>query len=183
VEAGNRQKNLVVLVPEHEFQSLIDFLADRTARLVSDPARTVVVGIRTRGVLLAKRLLEIWRAQLGWEMPLGAVDITLYRDDLDRGPRIPILKGTEIDFPIDDRLVLLVDDVLHTGRTVRAALDALSDLGRPLAVRLVVLVDRGGRELPIQPDAVALRVEAAPEERIEVHLRELDDEDAIVRRK
>lgn len=174
---------MLVIVPEQEFDSLVRYLAERAAALVEAPDQTVLVGIRTRGVPLAQRILNLWREQFNWDMPLGAVDITLYRDDLDRGPRIPVLKGTDIDFPLDDRVVLLIDDVLYTGRTVRAALDALCDLGRPRAVRLAVLVDRGGRELPIQPDVVALRVDAEPDERIEVRLREVDGEDAIVRRK
>ncbi len=171
-----------VIVTGEELDALLEYLADRAAALVGDPERTALVGIRTRGVPLAQRLAQRWQTRYGWQLPIGAVDITLYRDDLDIAPRWPVLKGTEIEFPVDDRVILLVDDVLYTGRTVRAAMDALCDLGRPKAIRLVVLVDRGGRELPIQPDAVALRVDATPRERIEVRLREIDGEDGIVRR-
>jgi len=175
------QREEVIITPQ-EFGPLLDYLAERAAPLVSNPQQVALVGIRTRGVPLARRLAERWRERYGRQLPLGAVDITLYRDDLDTAPRWPLLKGTEIEFSVDDRLILLVDDVLYTGRTVRAAMDALCDLGRPKAIRLVVLVDRGGRELPIQPDAVALRVDATGEERIEVRLREVDGEDCIVRR-
>ena len=115
-----------------------------------------LVGIRTRGVPLARRLARILREINGDEVPTGALDITLYRDDLMRhpvGPQ-PVVRRTEIPFSIDDRKILLVDDVLYTGRTIRAALDALIDFGRPRAIQLIVLVDRGHRELPIKADYV-----------------------------
>ncbi len=171
-----------VIITAEELDPLLEYLAERAAALVTDPDRAALVGIRTRGVPLAHRLAQRWQARYGWRLPIGAVDITLYRDDLATAPRWPVLKGTEIEFPVDERIILLVDDVLYTGRTVRAALDALCDLGRPQAIRLVTLVDRGGRELPIQPDVVALRVDATPQERIEVRLKEIDGEDCIVRR-
>ena len=140
-----------------------------------------IVGIRTRGVPIAKRianqLLEINRH----EVPTGALDITLYRDDLMRhavGPQ-PVIKRTEIPFSIDDRRILLVDDVLYTGRTIRAALDALIDFGRPKSIQLVVLVDRGHRELPIKADYVGKNLPTSLAESVQVHLQEIDGHDEV----
>jgi len=141
-----------------------------------------LVGIRTRGVHLARRLatslVEITRE----EVPTGALDITLYRDDLMRhavGPQ-PLVRRTEIPFSIDDRKILLVDDVLYTGRTVRAALDALIDFGRPRAIQLIVLVDRGHRELPIKADYVGKNLPTSPGESVQVRLQESDGHDEVV---
>ena len=114
-------------------------------------------------------------------MPVGAVEITLYRDDLGRGDRWPVLRGTEIPFVVEGTEIVLVDDVLFTGRTVRAALNAVCDLGRPACVRLAVVADRGGREFPIRADYVGLRCEAGPDERVEVRLRPIDPTDEVVR--
>jgi pyrimidine operon attenuation protein/uracil phosphoribosyltransferase len=144
--------------------------ADRMSRALTRIAHEILernrgvdeialVGIRTRGVPLARRLARILREINGDEVPTGALDITLYRDDLMRhpvGPQ-PVVRRTEIPFSIDDRKILLVDDVLYTGRTIRAALDALIDFGRPRAIQLIVLVDRGHRELPIRADFVRLQ--------------------------
>jgi pyrimidine operon attenuation protein/uracil phosphoribosyltransferase len=139
-----------------------------------------VVGIRSRGYPLAQRIATHLETRLGGPVPVGAVDITLYRDDLDRADRWPVLRGTEIPFSVDNTEVVLVDDVLHTGRTVRAALDAVCDLGRPGCVRLAVLVDRGGRELPIQADFVGMATLARDRERVLVRVRPLDEVDEIV---
>ncbi|MEW4567430.1 bifunctional pyr operon transcriptional regulator/uracil phosphoribosyltransferase PyrR [Tautonia sp. JC769] len=146
-------------------------------RRPSAPLR--LVGIRTRGVPLARRLADL----IGGDdpPPVGAVDITLYRDDLGRQDHWPVLKGTDIPFEVDDAEVVLVDDVLHTGRTVRAAMNAVCDLGRPARVRLAVLIDRGSRELPIQADYAGQVVEVAPGDRIEVRLRPIDPVDEVVR--
>ena len=137
------------------------------------------VGVRTRGVTLAQRLaLRIARID-GTQPPVGALDISLYRDDLGmRGA--PVVRGTEIPFSIKDKTVVLVDDVLFTGRTVRAALDAIVDLGRPLMVQLAVLVDRGHRELPIRPDYVGKNLPTSRRESVAVRLREHDGEDRVV---
>ncbi len=118
---------------------------------------------------------------IGVAVPVGAVDITLYRDDLDQGNRWPVLRGTEIPFSVDGAEIILVDDVLFTGRTVRAALNAICDLGRPARVRLAVLIDRGHREFPIQPDLIGLEVETARRDRVRVHLTPFDATDEIVR--
>jgi pyrimidine operon attenuation protein / uracil phosphoribosyltransferase len=140
-----------------------------------------LVGIRTRGVPIAKRLAHAIRDINGHNVPTGALDITLYRDDLMRhavGPQ-PLIRRTEIPFSIDDKKILLVDDVLYTGRTIRAALDALIDFGRPKAIQLVVLVDRGHRELPIKADYVGKNVPTSPTESVQVHLTEVDGRDEV----
>jgi pyrimidine operon attenuation protein/uracil phosphoribosyltransferase len=140
----------------------------------------ILVGIRTRGVPLAEALAsEIGRVE-GTEIPRGILDITLYRDDLSViGPQ-PIVRPTSLQEPIDDRVVVLCDDVLFTGRTVRAALDALVDYGRPRAVRLAVLVDRGHRELPIQADFVGKSVETADDDVVKVAFEETDGRSEVM---
>jgi pyrimidine operon attenuation protein/uracil phosphoribosyltransferase len=160
---------------------LVDGLADQIAagRRPDVPLR--LVGIRTRGVPLAERLAARLRAAHGVEAPVGAVDITLYRDDLGRAARWPVLLGTDIGFPVEGAEIVLVDDVLFTGRSARAALNTVCDLGRPAAVRLAVVADRGGRELPIRPDYTGVRCEAGPRDRILVRLTPIDPADEIVR--
>ncbi len=169
--------------------------ADRIARTLTRIAHEIVernrgveglalVGVRTRGVHLARRLAQILKDITGQDVPNGALDITLYRDDLMRqvvGPQ-PLVRRTEIPFSIDDRKILLVDDVLYTGRTTRAALDALIDFGRPLGIQLVVLVDRGHRELPIKADYVGKNLPTSAEESVQVCLQESDDRDEVILR-
>ena len=141
-----------------------------------------LVGIRSRGVPLARRLARSIKEISGHEVPTGALDITLYRDDLMRhavGAQ-PVVKSTDIPFSIDDRRILLVDDVLYTGRTIRAALDALIEFGRPRLIQLVVLVDRGHRELPIKADYVGKNIPTARDESVQVKLHELDGVDEVV---
>jgi pyrimidine operon attenuation protein/uracil phosphoribosyltransferase len=141
-----------------------------------------LVGIRARGVPLARRLSRRLRDITNEEVPCGALDITLYRDDLMRqavGPQ-PVVRRTEIPFSIDDRKILLVDDVLYTGRTIRAALDALIDFGRPKAIQLIVLVDRGHRELPIKADYVGKNVPTSRAQSVQVRIEELDGVDEVV---
>ena len=140
-----------------------------------------LVGIRRRGHPLALRLAEALRSLVGLDVPVGVVDITLYRDDLDHGSRWPVLLGTEISFDVDGADIVLVDDVLYTGRTVRAALNTICDLGRPARVRLAALIDRGHRELPIQPDVVGLTVETRRDERIQVRVVPADPVDEVTR--
>lgn len=140
-----------------------------------------LVGIRRRGVPIAQRLARTLREIAGREVPTGALDITLYRDDLMRqavGPQ-PVLRRTEIPFSIDDRRLLLVDDVLYTGRTTRAALDALIDFGRPRSIQLVVMVDRGHRELPIRADYVGKNVPTSARQSVQVKLIEHDGVDEV----
>jgi pyrimidine operon attenuation protein/uracil phosphoribosyltransferase len=150
----------------------------RVAANLPDDQRIAIVGIRTRGETLARRMVEhlaTHRPDLAVEF--GILDITFYRDDLSLRRGAPLVRATEIDFDLDDCWVLLVDDVLQTGRSIRAALDALHDFGRPRVVRLAVLIDRGGRELPIQADYVGRSLDIAPHERISVRLRENDGEE------
>src|SRR5215204_1418111 len=161
--------------------------ADRMSRALTRIAHEILernrgldeialVGIRTRGVPIARRLARALKEINGDEVPTGALDITLYRDDLMRhavGPQ-PLVRRTEIPFSIDDRKILLVDDVLYTGRTVRAALDALIDFGRPRGIQLIVLVDRGHRELPIKADYVGKNLPTAPDQSVQVCLLEID---------
>lgn len=139
----------------------------------------VLVGIRTRGFPLAQRLAGLIGRFEGAGVDTGALDITLYRDDLSTVSDQPILKKTEIPFSISDKHVVLVDDVLYTGRTVRAALDALIDLGRPAAISLAVMVDRGHRELPIRADFVGKNVPTSKREIVRVRLKEVDGEDGV----
>ena len=167
--------------------------ADRIGRTLTRIAHEIVernkgiddvalVGVRTRGVHIARRLARTLKEITGDDVPTGALDITLYRDDLMRqpvGPQ-PLVRRTEIPFSIDNRKILLVDDVLYTGRTVRAALDALIDFGRPGAIQLVVLVDRGHRELPIKADYVGKNLPTSSEQSVQVRLQETDGQDEVV---
>jgi pyrimidine operon attenuation protein/uracil phosphoribosyltransferase len=139
-----------------------------------------LVGVQTRGVPLARRLAERLGAIEGEAPPVGVLDINLYRDDLSRIADHPILRRTEIPYALDDAVVILVDDVLFTGRTVRSALDALMDLGRPRQIQLAVLVDRGHRELPVRADFVGKNLPTAATERVDVRLAETDGEDEVV---
>ena len=139
----------------------------------------VLVGIQRRGVPLAHRISASIREHEGAELPVGALDIEFYRDDARLG-HAPLVKGTDLPFDIDGATVVLVDDVLFTGRTVRAAMDALLEFGRPQAVRLAVLVDRGHRELPIRADHVGKNVPTSREEVVRVHLEEIDGEEGVL---
>ena len=161
---------------------------DRTLRRMADQivegnAGTdglVIVGIQRRGVQLAERIVRIIQAQEGVTVPTGALDITLYRDDLQTvGPR-PVVGATHLPWTLDNRRVVIVDDVLYTGRTVRAALDELADFGRPSRITLAVLIDRGGRELPIHADVVGRTVEVQSTQRVDVFVEELDGRDEVV---
>jgi len=155
-------------------------MADEIVELNAGTDGLIIVGIQRRGVQLAARIVSSIGERENAKIPLGALDITLYRDDLQTvGPR-PVVGPTAIPTDVDGRAVVIVDDVLYTGRTVRAALDELADFGRPKRIALAVLIDRGGRELPIQPDIVGKRVECAPGQRVDVLVEELDQRDAVV---
>ena len=167
--------------------------ADRMARALTRIAheiternrisdKLVLVGIRTRGAPIAQRIAKELQNILGEPVPTGALDITLYRDDLMRqpvGPQ-PLVRRTEIPFSIDDKRILLVDDVLYTGRTTRAALDALIDFGRPRDIQLIVLIDRGHRELPIKADYVGKNFPTSTNQSVQVHLSEVDGLDEVL---
>ena len=140
-----------------------------------------LVGIRSRGVHLAERIRKaLHEIEGGAPVPFGVVDITLYRDDLDRGVQNPVVKGTDIPFAVEGRRILLIDDVLFTGRTIRAAMDALVDFGRPQSIQLAVLVDRGHRELPIRADYVGKNLPTSLREQVNVRLAEADGVDEVV---
>lgn len=139
-----------------------------------------LIGIRNRGVYLAERLAGSIKKIEGESVAVGTLDITLYRDDLTLIAAQPVVHKTEIDFDINDKKVILVDDVLYTGRTVRAALDALVDFGRPKSIQLAVLVDRGHRELPVRADYVGKNIPTSQNETVEVRLREADAKDEVV---
>jgi len=144
-----------------------------------DLKNLALVGIRRRGVELAARLRDILQ-KMAFEIPLGILDITLYRDDLSAVAKQPVVRETQIQFDLDGKDILLVDDVLFTGRTIRAALSELVDFGRPKSIKLLALVDRGHRELPIQPDFTGEFIQTESNQSIEVRLKEVDGEDKIM---
>jgi pyrimidine operon attenuation protein/uracil phosphoribosyltransferase len=139
-----------------------------------------IIGIRTRGIHIARRIADKIEELEGIRPPIGTLDITLYRDDFRRRSDIPKVQKTEIPFSVEDKNVILVDDVLYTGRTARAAIDAIMDYGRPASIQLVVLVDRGHRELPIQADYIGIKVMTLRNENVDVHLKETDGVDEVV---
>ena len=139
----------------------------------------VLVGVRSRGVPLARRLAGLIEQHEGVSLPVGALDISFYRDDLATRPAAPVVHASHLDFPIEGRTVVIVDDVLYTGRTVRAAIEALFAYGRPARVRLAVLADRGHRELPIRPDYVGKNLPTSRAEHVHVRVRELDGLDEV----
>ncbi len=157
-------------------------IAHEIVERAGDTDRLALVGVRTRGVPLARRLAQVIAEAEGVGVPVGELDITLYRDDVFDGLAAPEVRPTLLPFEVEGRTVVLVDDVLYTGRTVRAALDALMDWGRPRRICLAVLVDRGHRELPIHADFVGATVETTRDESIAVRLSETDAEDAVVLR-
>lgn len=155
-------------------------LVDEIVKAVPDNELLGLIGIRSRGEILAQRIAKMLTAR-GVALEMGTLDITLYRDDLEhRGYQQPVVRTTEIDFDVNDRLIVLVDDVLFTGRSVRAALSVLHDLGRPRVIRLAVLIDRGCRELPISADFVGEYVESPRDTRVQVYLEEADDRNEVV---
>src|SRR5437867_6616490 len=142
--------------------------------------RLALVGIRSRGVHIADRIAQAIAAIEKVELPRGIVDITLYRDDLSRGDQTPQVRGTEIPFAIEGKKIVLVDDVLYTGRTIRAAMDALMDFGRPENIQLAVMVDRGHRELPIRADYVGKNLPTSKQQQVQVRLQEVDGVDDVI---
>ena len=158
---------------------LVERLSDDIARRNRKARKLALVGVKRRGVPLAERIASRLRKK-GWEdLPVGAVDITLYRDDLKLVAETPIVRGSELGFDINGRTLVLVDDVVFTGRTVRAALSVLLDFGRPNGIQLAVLVDRGNRELPIAPDFAGETMETGPKDLVDICLEEEDGEDAV----
>jgi pyrimidine operon attenuation protein/uracil phosphoribosyltransferase len=182
LETGNVAKNLTpktTILDAKQMARIIRRMAGEIVEQNRDLAQILLAGIRTRGVPLAEKIAAEIERMEGHKVPVGILDITLYRDDLSTvGPQ-PQVKGTHLPLPIDDRIVVLCDDVLYTGRTVRAALDELIDFGRPRAVQLAVLIDRGHRELPIQADFVGKKVPTSQHEIIEVSFQSTDDTEQV----
>jgi len=174
-------ENMEVLLSSDKIADCIIALADEIVLKTSKGDRIAVIGIRSRGEILAKRLSDILSKKLKTKIPCGTLDITLYRDDINNphGDSQLIVRSTEIGFDIDDKIIILVDDVLYTGRSIRAAMDALIDLGRPKAIRLAVLVERAGRELPIAADFAGLKIDLPAEKNVQVNLMESDGKDRV----
>lgn len=175
---GYRERR--VLLDAGQLERVLKRMAREIVKRHSELEALVLVGIRTRGVPLARRLARLLKEACGVAPPVGALDITLYRDDLTTIAAQPVMKGTEINFSIDGRTVILADDVLFTGRTVRAALDELVDFGRPARIELLVVVDRGHRELPIRADYAGQATTTGADEIVQVQLREEDGQDRVV---
>jgi pyrimidine operon attenuation protein/uracil phosphoribosyltransferase len=168
-----------VLLSADDVRRAISRIAHEIVERDRDLSTLAIVGIRSRGDILAMRVREAIATHENIRIPLGSIDITLYRDDLTRIGYAPVVHESALDFSVDDRVVVLVDDVLFTGRTIRAALDALVDYGRPRAIRLAVLVDRGHRELPIRADFVGKNVPTKASDDVRVHLVEVDGRDEV----
>ena len=167
------------LIDEAAMSQTLAQMAGKVVEKAGGIEGLVLVGIQRRGVELAARLARLVAEQTGIPVPLGKLDITLYRDDLSAIGQRPRVGETSLPDSIEGRTVVIVDDVLYTGRTVRAALDELADFGRPRRILLAVLVDRGGRELPIQADVTGHTVETTPDDRVDVAVQELDGRDAV----
>ncbi len=171
-----------VVLDSGQINASIAKLTDSIASLAGAKAEIAIIGIRSRGEVLAQRLTENLAKKLNAAIPCGTLDITLYRDDINdpQGDGQPAVRSTEIPFDISGMTIILVDDVLHTGRSIRAAMDALMGFGRPKAIKLAVLIDRGGRELPIQADFAAEIIDTKPAKSIKVSLIETDGSDQVV---
>lgn len=168
-----------VLLDARGVADALERLSGEIIEFANGTERLALVGIQRRGAELAERLAAAIKQREGAEIPLGVMDITLYRDDLETvGPR-PVIGETRLPHDLDGKVVVIVDDVLYTGRTIRAAMDQIADFGRPARIGLAVLVDRGGRELPIQADIVGFVADAAPGDRVDVLVEERDGRDAV----
>jgi pyrimidine operon attenuation protein/uracil phosphoribosyltransferase len=169
-----------VIMDSETIAQTVSRITDEIISTNRDSGQLVVVGIRTRGIYLAQRLAEQLKNITGIKPPLGTLDISLYRDDLQIKREWPELKKTDIPFTIDRKTVILVDDVIFTGRTSRAAIEAIMDFGRPSSIQLAVLVDRGHRELPIQADYIGKKIDTNKNEKVRVLLNETDGKDEVL---
>jgi len=170
----------IQIISSPEIKRTLYRLSHEILERTPESEHIVLLGIQTRGAYIAKRIKKIIKEIEKVELPLGVLDITLYRDDLTTIGPSPLVKETKIDFDIDGKVVILIDDVLFTGRTIRAALDEIMDFGRPKRVELMVLVDRGHRELPIRADFVGKNIPTAQDEAVEVKLKEIDGKDEVL---
>jgi pyrimidine operon attenuation protein/uracil phosphoribosyltransferase len=170
----------IQIISSPEIKRTLYRLAHEILERTPENENIVLLGIQTRGAYLAKRIKKIIKEIDKTDLPLGVLDITLYRDDLTTIGPSPLVKETKIDFDIDGKVVILIDDVLYTGRTIRAALDEIMDFGRPKRVELLVLVDRGHRELPIRSDFVGKNIPTSKDEFVEVKLKEIDEKDEVM---
>ena len=169
------------IVLSKQFNNIVTEISNQILKEIQDDKECYFIGIRTRGVYFAQRIiskLSLIKSEI--KSHLGILDINLYRDDLNTKTGHPEIHETGIDFDITDKKIFLVDDVLYTGRTIRCALNELSDFGRPCFIRLIVFVDRGGRELPIQPDYTGIKIKSKLEDMIKVHFKEIDMQDEII---
>jgi len=176
------QGRMKVILDANQIEAALSDLTNRIAEQVSSKVDIATIGIRSRGEILARRLSQRLSSKLGKPVPYGTLDITLYRDDLNdpHGDAQPTVRSTVIPFDISEKNIILVDDVLYTGRSTRAAMDALIDFGRPKAIKLAVLVDRGHREVPIHADYIGCKVDIAPSQSVEVNLVETDEKDQVI---
>jgi len=169
-----------VIMTAQDIERALDRIALQILERNLQTSEIVIVGIHTGGVFLADRIHSTIERREKVSLPSGSLDITLYRDDWSRVSQNPIVKKTDISFEIEGKALVLVDDVIYTGRTIRAALDAVMDFGRPSSIQLAVLVDRGGRELPVQPDYIGMEIPVGPDQHIHVLLHEAADIDEVV---
>jgi pyrimidine operon attenuation protein/uracil phosphoribosyltransferase len=168
------------LLSAEEINRTVQRLAHEIVEKSGGTDNLALIGVRRRGVPLSQRIAKTIQGSARVDVPVGTLDITLYRDDLSTVAHQPVVQSNEIDFPVDDRDLVLVDDVLYTGRTVRAAMNGLFDLGRPKRIRLCVLIDRGHRELPVEATFIGRTVETSDTEIVEVRLREIDGEERVM---
>lgn len=175
-----QKKEKALLLSEMDIKRALTRIAHEILERNRGAADLILIGIRTRGVYLAQRLQTIIKDFEGIALPLGILDITLYRDDIASLGATPIVKESQVPFELNGKKVILVDDVLYTGRTIRAALDAVFDLGRPSFIQLAALIDRGHRELPIRADFIGKNTPTSRGELVEVNLREIDGIDKVV---
>ena len=169
-----------VVFDANRLQATLDNLAGEIVNTFKTPDDVVLIGIRTRGVELAQRLQKLVSDKYRQEIPMGIMDITLYRDDLSQLASQPLVQPSRLPFDVSGKKIILVDDVIFTGRTIRAALDQIVDFGRPGVVRLLVIVDRGWREYPIQPDFTGVKIDTTVQQIVQVRLKEIDGEDSVM---
>jgi len=178
-EKGMGFKQKANILTKEEIERAIKRISHEILEKNKDSKNLAIIGIRTRGYVLAERIADAIEAIDGARLPVGALDITLYRDDLSVISEQPVVHRTEIDFDIEGKIIILVDDVLYTGRTIRCALDALIDFGRPKIIQLAILIDRGHKELPIRADYVGKNVPTSQKELVQLRLEETDGEDIV----